>query len=292
MTVDDEIPTVKILTPANCAYFNRTPIPIRGIAQDSISGVAKVEIDKGDGWVEAKGTTNWSFDFSPSTSETTYTITARVHDKAGNLFALPDTTDVKYYLGSPTANISSPDDGSEVSCIVDIMGSVEDIDHDYSDFSWTLRAFAGIEEPCSEEECRGTVIAQGNTPISESLLGRWDVRNLTEGSYTLCLTVKNNISEVHVRRTNIVVVKEPCILYGDVSGDGKITPHDADLIMKSIVGNITLNETQRQAADFTGDGTVSALDAAAILRKLRQESPRIHSPACDEGRQVGMNCLL
>ena len=229
-----------------------------------------MEINIGDGWLEANGTTDWLFNFYPSTSEATYTITARVYDKAGNLFELPESgnIDVKYYLGSPTANISSPDDGGEVSCIVDIMGSVEDIDHDYSDFSWTLRAFAGIEEPCSEEECHGTVIAQGNTPISENLLGRWDVRNLTESDYTLCLTVKNNISEVYVRRTNIVVVKEPCILYGDVSGDGKITPHDADLIMKSIIGNITLNETQRQAADFTGDGSVSALDAAAILQYM------------------------
>ena len=50
------------------------------------------------------------------------------------------------------------------------------------------------------------------------------------------------------------------------SGDGKVTPADASLVLKAVVGLISLDENEQKAADVTGDGTVSALDAAAILR--------------------------
>jgi len=265
LTVDDEIPQVRILTPANCAYFNRTPIPIKGIAQDSISGVAKVEIDTGDGWLEADGTTDWSFDFYPPAPNVRYTITVRVHDKVCNDYELPDTLDIKYYPGSPTANISVPADGNEVSCIVNIMGSVDDTDNDYSDFSWTLSVTPGFSETCSDQSCSGTVISSGNVPIHEDSLAQWDTTNLLEGDYTLCLAVKNRISEVYVRRTNITVVRKD-FCCGDVNGDGKITLEDASLVLKAVVGLVTLNEKQKQAADVTDDGNVTALDAATILQ--------------------------
>jgi len=266
LTVDDEIPQVRILTPANCSYFNVLPIPIAGVAQDSISGVAKVQINAGSGWLDANGTTNWSINLGGLEPDVPYTIRARVYDKAGNLFVSTETISIKYYPSSPAANISAPGDSSEVSCIVNITGSADDTDYDYSDFSWTLRVVAGIEQPCSEGACNGTVLASGSMPIHEGLLAQWDTRGLMEGSYTLCLTVKNHVSEVYVRRTNIVV-KQPCsVLYGDVNNDGKITAEDASLVLKAVVGLIPLDETQKQAADVTCDGNVTALDAATILQ--------------------------
>jgi len=270
LAVDDEMPQVRILTPANCAYFNWLPIRIAGVAQDGISGVAKVEIDGGSGWIEANGTTNWSVDFYAPDVDVLYTINARVYDRAGNLYEPQSGTSaigVKYYPGSPAANISAPADDSEVSCAVNVYGSIADSDVDPSDLGWALSVMTGVSAACSEQPCSGTVIASGNSPIYEGLLARWDTRGIIEGTYTLCLTVKNNFTQVHVRRTNINVVKKGiCIDIGDVNGDGKIAAYDASLVLRYIVGLIELSPDQQGAADVTGDGTVSSLDAALILR--------------------------
>jgi len=269
LMVDDELPTVRILTPANCAYFNRLPIPIAGEAQDSISGVAEVKIN---GLYSAEllpvddTTTNWKLDYYPP-GEGVYIIRVGVYDNAGNFFESPDTIKITYSTGSLAANISSPSDNNEVSCVVSVYGLVDDADADPIDLQWELRAITGtVEDTCSDAPCTGKVIASGDTPVYGGLLTQWDTRNLWEGPYTLCLTVKNNLTSVHVRRTNIIVVEKPCVLYGDVNEDGKITAEDASLVLRTVVGFVTLNETQRQAADVTGDGNVTALDAATILQ--------------------------
>jgi len=49
-------------------------------------------------------------------------------------------------------------------------------------------------------------------------------------------------------------------------GAGAITPFDAALVLKSLVGMKELDSYERLACDVTGDGTVSALDAAHILK--------------------------
>jgi len=269
LTVDDEPAAVRILTPANCAYFNRLPIHIAGSAQDKISGVAEVKINgvySAELFPVDDTTTNWKLDYYPP-GEGVYIICASVYDNAGNFFESPDTIQVKYSTGSPAANIISPSDNSEVSCIVNVYGLVDDADADPSDLLWELRAITGtVDDTCSETPCTGTVIASGNAPVYEGLLTQWDTRNLLQGPYTLCLTVRNDLTPVHVRRTNIIV-KQPCpVLYGDVNNDGKITAEDASLVLKAVVGLVTLNETQKQAADVTSDGNVTALDAATILQ--------------------------
>jgi len=270
LTVDDELPTVRILAPANCSSFNRSPITISGVATDDISGVAKVKVDTGVGLLPAElfpaDVTRWKVNFYAPT-EGVYTISARVSDKAGNQFISTKTIDVNYSTGSLAANITSPSDNSEVSCIVNIIGSVDDTDNDYSDFSWALSVTPGVSEPCSEEPCSGTVIASDNVPIYEGSLAQWDTKNIPEGDYTLCLTVKNSISEVYVRRTNITVIrKDVCLELGDVNGDGKITAEDASLVLQHVVGKIILTQEQQARADVTGDGSISAFDAAEILR--------------------------
>jgi len=268
LTVDDELPTVRILTPANCAYFNRLPIHIAGSAQDKISGVAEVKINgvySAELFPVDDTTTNWTFNFSPG-GQGVYIIRASVYDNAGNFFSSTNTIKITYFIGLPAANLISPSDNSEVSCIVNVYGLVDDADADPSDMEWELRAMPGtVDDTCLEEPCTGAVIASGNTPVYEGLLTRWDTRNLLQGAYTLCLTVKNELTSVHVRRTNITVVRKE-ICYGDVNEDGKITAEDASLVLKAVVGLVTLSEKQKQAADVTGDGNVTALDAATILQ--------------------------
>ena len=53
---------------------------------------------------------------------------------------------------------------------------------------------------------------------------------------------------------------------GDVSGDGKVTAHDASLVLQYILGLTDFSIAQQQAADVTGNNTITALDAALILQ--------------------------
>ena len=55
-------------------------------------------------------------------------------------------------------------------------------------------------------------------------------------------------------------------LYGDVSGDGNHSSLDASLILQYRVDLITLSDTALKAAEVTGNGEVTAYDAANILR--------------------------
>lgn len=53
---------------------------------------------------------------------------------------------------------------------------------------------------------------------------------------------------------------------GDVSGNGTVSAYDAAMVLKYVVGLITLTDTQKEAADVSKNGTVSAYDAALILQ--------------------------
>ena len=64
------------------------------------------------------------------------------------------------------------------------------------------------------------------------------------------------------------------VLYGDVSGDGKILAEDARLALRCSAKLEKLSEAQILAADVDGDGQVIAGDARQILRysaKLQHE---------------------
>ena len=49
--------------------------------------------------------------------------------------------------------------------------------------------------------------------------------------------------------------------YGDVSGNGTVTAYDAALVLQAVVGLKELSPDEREVADVTNDGSVTALDA-------------------------------
>ncbi len=55
---------------------------------------------------------------------------------------------------------------------------------------------------------------------------------------------------------------------GDIDGDGKISAADALEVLKSVVGKITLTDTQKLAGDVDKDGDVDATDALEILKEV------------------------
>ena len=56
------------------------------------------------------------------------------------------------------------------------------------------------------------------------------------------------------------------IIYGDLSGDKKVSTDDALMCLKAAVGIIKLNADQTKAADVNGDKKISTEDALLILR--------------------------
>ena len=63
------------------------------------------------------------------------------------------------------------------------------------------------------------------------------------------------------------------IVLGDLNNDGFITQADSDIIMQSIVGNITLSSSQRIAADVTHDSSIDIIDIIQISHYINgQES--------------------
>jgi hypothetical protein len=60
----------------------------------------------------------------------------------------------------------------------------------------------------------------------------------------------------------------PNIVYGDVDGDGMITPFDATLVLQHIVGMVTLEGRALKAADTDHDGRITPFDATLILQYI------------------------
>ncbi|MBR4868949.1 MAG: CotH kinase family protein [Clostridia bacterium] len=58
------------------------------------------------------------------------------------------------------------------------------------------------------------------------------------------------------------------LLYGDVDQNGNIEAADALEVLKSVVGKVTLTNTQTTAADTDGNNNVDASDALNILKKI------------------------
>lgn len=56
------------------------------------------------------------------------------------------------------------------------------------------------------------------------------------------------------------------VVYGDVSGDGKVTAHDADLILRYLVGLEALSDGQIIAGDVSQNRRLTTLDATLILQ--------------------------
>jgi hypothetical protein len=69
-----------------------------------------------------------------------------------------------------------------------------------------------------------------------------------------------------------VIIKDPQINYGDVTGDGRVTVFDARDILSYVVGMITLPDSvnhpyfTKAVADVSGNNTMSSYDAALVFQ--------------------------
>ena len=207
LKVDKENPIVALEQPGSGSYFNTVPVILSGTAFDD-TGVVRVEVDTGEGFLVAEGTNEWHYSFEPK-KDGKYTVTVRAFDGVNRSSENAECT-FSYFSYLPTAAISYPLDGAELTGRVDILGSAgarshpenrEDVNEDLRDFSYTLEYAEGVNP--SEGFIKVTTVE--GKPVQNGKLGEWDVSGLVEGVYTLRLTVKTGDETVGVTRNNLMV---------------------------------------------------------------------------------------
>ena len=62
-------------------------------------------------------------------------------------------------------------------------------------------------------------------------------------------------------------LKNPAVVYGDLTGDGNVTVDDALVVLQGAVGKIELNDAQKLAGDVDGEAGISVSDALVVLQK-------------------------
>ena len=117
--------------------------------------------------------------------------------------------------------------------------------------------------------------------ITDEPTGSWfDYRQFeteitpTDGVHDLCLLFKGD-GEYVMNVDSFVFAKEQSgsTLYGDMNQDGSLSVADAVLLARFISEDTTLTDGQigkilDAEPDFDGDGLVTILDVAALLKKL------------------------
>jgi hypothetical protein len=114
LSADLLAPSSTITQPASGTMYSTAGTTIRGTASDTGgSALERVEIstDGGSVWVDATGTTPWSYDWTPMTSGT-FDIRVRALDNAGNQQAVADTLTLYADVNSPLPSVTAPAAGS------------------------------------------------------------------------------------------------------------------------------------------------------------------------------------
>ena len=58
------------------------------------------------------------------------------------------------------------------------------------------------------------------------------------------------------------------VIYGDVNGDGNLDSIDFAMIKKSLLNQMTLSNSKREAADINKDGLIDSIDFAYLKKYL------------------------
>ena len=90
--------------------------------------------------------------------------------------------------------------------------------------------------------------------MKDATIKNADGKVVTSGNVGTGYTVTNG-------DVNYTIIK-----LGDVNGDGKLTPADSTVILRTYVGLEKINESEKSSADTNGDGKLTPADSTVILR--------------------------
>jgi len=213
LIIDNKPPVVEITSPAVGANFSSGKVLLHGKVSDEFSGVRRIEVDGGFGWVLVADTsypsfrpsaTRWSYEYAPPIDDVLLSFRVRVTDKAGNI-QISDPKLVNYMSNLPSVNISEPVDRGHLGGSVSVTGTVAAANL----LRWKLEYAPG-----SDAEEGWIRIASGQKGIFADQLALWDMMLLPDGPYTLRLTAENPFSTVSVKRRNLFKTpREPEVLF-------------------------------------------------------------------------------
>jgi PKD repeat protein len=88
----------------------------------------------------------------------------------------------------------------------------------------------------------------------------------TAGEHLIKLKVTDDFGDSDNAEITITVTAAEAIYYGDTTGDGTISAFDAAAILMHTAGITPLTGDAALSADVSGNGNISALDASYILQ--------------------------
>ena len=97
-------------------------------------------------------------------------------------------------------------------------------------------------------------------------VGSWDNYLYALNSYSMGLADSHWPKFHHDNQNTGRVPGEILPIYGDVTGDGRVTALDAAVVLQACVGLVTLTPEQEIRANVSGGGGVTAYDAALIMQ--------------------------
>ena len=202
LIIDNKPPVIEITSPAVGSNFSGGKVLLNGNVSDEFSGVRRIEMDGGFGWVLIADTsypdfrssaTKWSYEYAPPIDDVLLSFRVRVTDKAGNI-RISDPKLVNYMSNLPSVNISEPTDGANLIGNISVAGTVDAVD-----LGWKLEYAAG-----SDAQEGWIKIASGKrNSVVDGQLALWNMMLLPDGPYTLRLTAANVFSTVSVKRRNL-----------------------------------------------------------------------------------------
>ena len=116
----------------------------------------------------------------------------------------------------------------------------------------------------------GTTVAIDNSKVNWKSNNE-QIAKVDKGTVTAAVVGEAKITATYMEKTaeiTVTVSTQPITTKGDVNSDGKITIMDAVKIARSLIGQETLTEAQKEAADFNDDGKVTIMDAQKIALYL------------------------
>jgi len=204
VTIDNEIPRLRILTPASNQTLYDTVV-FSFTAEDTYSGLdnstAAFTLTGPNTSLACTGTEyilNCSKNFiTSSVTDSPYNLTFSIKDKAGNL--AQNNTSIIIDNQAPVISITSPTSNAEVSGVLSLNATVTDsgVGVHNTSFRWETTSSSG----------NWTLLNCSGTARSLSCSGTWNSRDYSEGIYTLRLKSYDSLFREATSGVTIKAVK-------------------------------------------------------------------------------------
>ena len=131
------------------------------------------------------------------------------------------------------------------------------------EYNTMIENAATVDEAIEAIPTPVTLASEGAILLAEDTLASF-VDSFGEEKANLHIT---KIPDLKEARRLLDEIKNPAVVYGDVTGDGNVTVDDALVVLQGAVGKIELNDAQKLAGDVDGEAGIGVSDALAVLQK-------------------------